>query len=289
MKFKRKGILLSNAILMFLVLIFGLSSCTLDKEEKNVESTITADGIDYNDGDVIDMPENVVFRYDGTDRASSLTLKATVLPESVTNKKLTWSLVWADGGSHGTTSSYVSLTPSSDTLSCTVSCKQGFNYQLKVVVSSSINSNVNASCTLDYEYRFLGIDPQVTVTGVENIGFYTLESFDYNSSYGYVVDLSEICLSLADSTKDFHLVIFDESSFSWVGTTGNKSLEIYVYWELADDSWVDSDTFYGLDLTGDLWAYNLSFWESYDFYYFELRVKDNYGNSDYIDITYSWD
>lgn len=270
---KKRIIKLFSSVLMLCGFVFGISSCTLGGEKEDLKPTITADGIDYCDGDVIDMPENVVFRYDGTDRASSLTLKATITPESAINKKLSWSLVWADGGSHGTTSNYVALIPSSDTLSCTVTCKKGFNYQLKVVVSSSINSNVNASCTLDYEKRIYYID-------------YDNKSFVYNYceggncklSYGgededgfenFYVNLNDINY-LVDCCPTDEVYLFDVwyQDFKYQGTVmSNTKKDFYVYGTFEWIEYYDGfDDIY--ELNGRFQCVNT------------LKVEDLYGITD---------
>lgn len=233
MNCKKRLLKLCSFLIMICGLILGLTSCSLDKTKKELEPTITADGVDYCDGDVIDMPENVMFRYNGTERVSSLTLKATVLPESATNKQLTWSLVWADGGSHGSPTSYVTLSPTSDTLSCIVTCKYGFNYQLKVVVSSSQNSNVSASCTLDYEKRISYIDYN---------SYFVLNYCEGEScklAYGgededgienFYVNLADCSVNLGCCTlEQIGMFCCDKRRFSYVGTVDPETKKFYIY------------------------------------------------------------
>lgn len=272
MKFKRKGVLLSNAILMFLVLVLGLLSCSFDKDKENVEPAITADGIDYNNGDEIDMPENVIFRYDGTDRASSLTLKATISPNTAINKKLEWSLVWADGGTHGTTSSYVTLTPSSDTLSCTVSCKSGFNYQLKVIVKSQATPSVSASCTLDYEKRisYIDMDYYFVQNACEGCACkLTYVGEDEDGSDNFYVNFKDICYDEnyfeCCCLEDIYLLSPDYNSFIYRGTvmsSKRKKFAIYGTFEWLECS-EDFEDYY--QKSGKFQTYN------------DLRLDDLYG------------
>lgn len=312
---KKRIIKLFSSVFMLCGFIFGLTSCSLDKNNEKVEPTVTADGIDYCDGDEIDMPENVVFRYDGSDRASSLTLKATIAPDTAINKDLNWSLVWADGGSHGKTTYYVTLTPSSDTLSCTVMCIQGFNYQLKVVVSSSKNSNVNASCTLDYEKRAKYIDYDdyyVFNECEETAGKLNYGGVDDDGTENFYVNLNDGAFDINYCCPVEEIELFSTDNITYVGTVKSKESKKYVYGEYEwiyyqeglDDYWPLRERFQCVsslylsdifDCTGIRTEYNR---ESEDYLFASvydgllkviLTVEDEYGSIFTINIFYYYE
>lgn len=84
---------------------------------------------------------------------SAYRLTATLEPEDVTNNKVDWTVAYADGTTSGVTS-YVTVTPTSDgSLTANVECKQAFSKQIVVTVTSRENSEIKASCTVDYRKR----------------------------------------------------------------------------------------------------------------------------------------
>ena len=88
-------------------------------------------------------------------------LTATVEPADAGDKNVDWSVSfvnplssWASGK---TVTDYVTVTPTSDgALTANVECKQAFGEQIKVTVTSRENTNVYASCTVDYAQRLRG-------------------------------------------------------------------------------------------------------------------------------------
>lgn len=191
-----------------------------------------ADGKNYDYGEVIDLPSNITFKKNNN-RASSLTVKATVLPDTATNKELEWSLVWADGGSHGNVSDYVNITPSADTHNCTINYNNPFNYQIKLVVKSKQNSSVSVECSLDCYYRF-AYDP------VDDFGVYGNENafkFEFIGDQPYIVDENYVNLGYLgvdlDSCNSDDIVLLSSEGLTksnYIGTTGSKKIRVDVTW-----------------------------------------------------------
>lgn len=75
-----------------------------------------------NDSNNVEMPKNITFtRFSQVASSNNtLTVSCNVLPTYAVNKKLTWSLQWADGGNHGTVTDFVKMTVGSDTHSVTI-------------------------------------------------------------------------------------------------------------------------------------------------------------------------
>lgn len=109
------------------------------------------------------MPQRMVFAATAAETATAregITLTATVSPETADNKTVDWvvsfvnpSSSWASGK---TVTDYVTVTPTSDgALTANVSCLKAFGEQIKVTVTSHVNSEAKAECTLDYARRIL--------------------------------------------------------------------------------------------------------------------------------------
>lgn len=108
-----------------------------------------------NDGNNVEMPKNITFTRFSQVASSNNTLTVTcnVLPTYAVNKKLAWSLVWQDGGNHGTVTDFVKMTVGSDTHSVTIQALKDFTYKIKLVVKTTDGSNLSKDCTLDYLCR----------------------------------------------------------------------------------------------------------------------------------------
>lgn len=90
--------------------------------------------------------------------AQSITLTATVYPESAIDKTVTWSAAFADPSSAWASGKnvydYISVKPTSDgALTAVVSAFQPFGEQIIISVVCRANAKVKASCTVDYGKR----------------------------------------------------------------------------------------------------------------------------------------
>lgn len=89
---------------------------------------------------------------------TGVTLTATITPASATDKSVDWTVSfvnasssWANGKN---ASDYINVTPTSDgALTATVLAKQAFGEQIKITVTSRVNSEATASCVVDYGAR----------------------------------------------------------------------------------------------------------------------------------------
>lgn len=109
------------------------------------------------------MPQRMVFSATAAEAVTAsdgITLTATVSPETADNKAVDWaasfvnpSSSWASGK---TVTDYVTVTPTSDgALTANVNCLKAFGEQIKVTVTSRVNPEAKAECTLDYARRIL--------------------------------------------------------------------------------------------------------------------------------------
>ena len=89
-----------------------------------------------------------------SNNGQSLSVKATISPSYVSNKKVSWSVAWKTTNSQNI-NNYITLSISSDTLTCNVSVKSAFSKQIILTCTSQSNSSVKATCTIDYVGRNL--------------------------------------------------------------------------------------------------------------------------------------
>ena len=125
-----------------------------------------------------DIPRELYDAYDILPIAESAKqLTATITPAEATNKKVDWTVAWKNPSSTWasgkTVTSYVTVTATSDgALTANVSCLQAFGEQVIVKCTSRDNTDISASCTLDYVKRVSSIGLSLSGTNVSKSGLY---------------------------------------------------------------------------------------------------------------------
>lgn len=125
----------------------------VDGIEDLTPGTPLIDGVESNENESVhEMPKQITFTRYAKQATSNntLTVTCTVLPDDTVNKKLTWTLQWADGGNHGAVADYVKMTVNGDTSQCTIQSLKEWTYKIKLVVKTTDGSNLSKECTLDY-------------------------------------------------------------------------------------------------------------------------------------------
>lgn len=147
----------------------------VDGIEDLTPGTPLIDGVEAGENESVhEMPKQITFTRYAKQATSNntLTVTCTVLPTDTVNKKLTWTLQWADGGNHGTVTDYVKMSVNSDTSQCTIQSLKEWTYKIKLVVKTTDGSNLSKECTLDYLGRNVIFDSQKvynTITPDTNI------------------------------------------------------------------------------------------------------------------------
>ena len=163
------------AMVLVAILSIGLL-CALfiqpkDDKQEDTEQTAVNEQATVMDGEgnamvsgkTYAMPQRMVFSATAAEAVTAsdgITLTATVSPETADNKAVDWaasfvnpSSSWASGK---TVTDYVTVTPTSDgALTANVNCLKAFGEQIKVTVTSRVNPEAKAECTLDYARRIL--------------------------------------------------------------------------------------------------------------------------------------
>ena len=162
-----------TAISLVLVAILSIGLlCALfiqPKDDKPAEETTQQAAVIDDKGNMMvsgtayAMPARMVFATTAAEVSNAsegITLTATISPETADNKAVDWSVAfanqsssWAEGKN---VADYVTVMPSSDgALTANVNCLKAFGEQIKVTVTSRVNSDAKAECTLDYARRIL--------------------------------------------------------------------------------------------------------------------------------------
>lgn len=96
----------------------------------------------------------------GSDYPTSVSVTATVEPDYVTDKSVTWSAAWKDENSTWATgknvNDYIALSTTTENTT-TISVKQAFGEQIIVTVTANSASGVSATITCDYQKKITNI------------------------------------------------------------------------------------------------------------------------------------
>ena len=91
---------------------------------------------------------------------TSLSVKASVSPSYISDKSVKWSLSWNPSydfsswyGGAPKVSNYIIITPSTDTLTCSVKVKSSMPTYAILTCTSNSNTSVKATCKIDYVSR----------------------------------------------------------------------------------------------------------------------------------------
>lgn len=177
------------------------------------DSDITVDGEDVDDGSILDyMPGNICFRKNAI-KNSTVRFTATVLPENATNKTITWSLGWSSTGVVGNANDYVGLSVSADTHTVTLTCKKGFNNQIKL--TGTTVDGVSTSATIDM-LKYVSAMTIKTDQGDVNISLD--DNTDKILSTTHKYDISGMFTGSWSSN-----LFFDTYTYTTTGTVGSIS------------------------------------------------------------------
>ena len=203
---------------------------------------------------------------------SAQIITATITPDGATNKQLVWSLAWDQeaedsGGSKYytdnafyydedtdgdyeaanlssigiTEENFIQIQPSSDTLSCTVTCTQPFGCPITITCTSEDNNEATADCRVDYLADI--IDPRFTGSDIslEDVGSDNTISLLYAYSAGTLYP--ELSMSVKINGKiDFSTLMVDAGFDYTYDETG--------FMLPHNASWHDTSSFY-INADGD--------------------------------------
>lgn len=186
--FKNKTrVIITAAALAFVLLAGSLayifqgfrSSSGGSAPAQSVESYVyDGDGNLLESGKTYPLTGNLIFSGAApvTETTSGVTLKAVILPENATNKKVDWSVSWFNPSSAfaagKAAADYIKITPASDgSLTAAAVCLQAFGEKIRITVTSRDDTSIKASCTADYVQRATGIKGEFTGSGLGDKSF----------------------------------------------------------------------------------------------------------------------
>lgn len=170
-KNKIKTIVMVVAILLCLALAGGwIAQTIVNKQKQKTPVTETSNNF------VVTPENNKLMRLTATPLTaaqyddygimpiaqSAYTITATITPANADDKTVDWAVAWKDGNSTWakgkTVTNYVTVTPTSDgALTASVSCLTAFGEQVIVTVVPRANTDISATCTLDYRQTITGV------------------------------------------------------------------------------------------------------------------------------------
>lgn len=203
-KNKIKTIVMVVAILLCLALAGGwIAQTVVNKQKQEIPVTETASNFtvtpDNNELVRLTAMPLLAEQYDDYGimpiAQSAYTITAIITPSNADDKTVDWSVAWKDSNSTWakgkTVTSYVTVTSTSDgALTASVSCLAAFGEQIIVTVIPRGNTDISATCTLDYRQ---------TITGVVS----ELSHYIYNGSAAD--DTNRIATTATGGTKTVNL------------------------------------------------------------------------------------
>lgn len=186
----KKKFIFSNLLSLVLGIVIGAGGFgivnNINKNEKVPEQTATLP--DYGGAVIGEAQENGIqmmktaipveeyAAYGVSEQAEkAYTITATVKPDDATNKKVNWSLAFANAESTWAKgknlSDYVTVTASGTTNSTAVlTCKQAFGEQILLTATSDDDSTKSAVCTVDYAQKVTNASLSFGSLTLENNG-----------------------------------------------------------------------------------------------------------------------
>lgn len=177
-----KWVLTLVAFLIVGVMLAGIICGWFEKkeelpQEEQQEQTDNGAPVTDENGEVIDgtashtLPKAMAFRsatlLDGAEAPyTSVTLTATVEPDTASDKTVDWSVRFMNGESEWAAEKnaedYVLAVPQSDgATTAQVICQQPFSEQIVITVASRENPDITAECTVDFVKRITDITVQL--------------------------------------------------------------------------------------------------------------------------------
>ena len=188
------AIVIASVMIMTVILIAYSTSERHEKRKDNnsfINDFSSEFDMTFNNSPFIELCSVTEVTYSATDNTMRKTLTATVYPESAINKKVDWTVAWAEEGNEEIVTEYVTVEPESvGSTTATVICFKPFTKDIVVTVTT-IESGYSATCMVTYK----GIPTDITVSTDVN---YDGESVSLGIGETYMLNV--------DSTNIFNQV-----------------------------------------------------------------------------------
>lgn len=230
---KRKISIILTSMLVLMALCFSMVACNVGntpaKDDTVTENTVQAASLKtefINTDSIMLMAASAPVMAANTGVITQK-ITATVTPATATNKKVDWTVAWADSSNTASVSNYVTVTPDSDgSTTATVTCKAAFTGNI-VITATTRQNGYKADCIVSY----VGVPANIGI-----ITTLTEESDGYHvavgNSYTFGTELSN---PFGEVGSDYQTL---EVSVVGVGTVLLSSKEVYV--SSGNTTWYDS-------------------------------------------------
>ena len=214
-----------TSLLLLVALCFSMASCGLkpdDGENSKVNEENNAESLEVssfktefvNTAHVVLMAASEPMM--AANGVITQRIVATVYPSNASNKKVDWSVAWADTSNTSNVSNYITVTPDSDgSTSATVTCKAAFSGNI-IITATTRQNGYKADCLAS----FVGIPSNIGI--ITNL---TPASDGYHvavgNTYAFTTELSNPFGEVGNAYKTLQV------SVKGVGTIKVASKEVY--------------------------------------------------------------
>ena len=229
---KRKISIVLTSMLVLAALCFSMVACNVDtvpnQDNTETENTLEVASLktEFVNTDNIKLMAASAPVMAADTGVITQKISATVTPATATNKKVDWTVAWADSSNTNNVSNYVTVTPDSDgSTSATVTCKAAFSGNI-VITATTRQNGYTADCIVS----FVGVPANIKI--VTNL---TPASDGYHvavgNSYTFGTELSNPFGAVGNAYQTL------EVSVEGVGQIKVASKEVYV--SSGNTKWYD--------------------------------------------------
>ena len=164
---KKKVIAIIVAVVLVLAAVVTIVSCIPAKDKTQDNTVAVCDNGNMTENQTYAMPRAMSFSQKGLDRSAtgsvSIDVYAVVYPENAPNKKVDWTVEWADTTNSSNVNDYITVVPESDgSANATITCYQAFEGEILISVITREGKFAD-SCVV----TFIGKPSSLSISGMD--------------------------------------------------------------------------------------------------------------------------
>lgn len=164
---KKKVIAIIVAVVLVLAAVVTIVSCIPAKDKTQDNTVAVCDNGNMTENQTYAMPRAMCFSQKGLDRSAtgsvSIDVYAVVYPENAPNKKVDWTVEWADTTNSSNVNDYITVVPESDgSANATITCYQAFEDEILISVITREGKFAD-SCVV----TFIGKPSSLSISGMD--------------------------------------------------------------------------------------------------------------------------
>lgn len=162
---KKKVIAIIVAVILVLAAVVTIVSCVPTKDKTQENTVAVGDNGNMTENKTYAMPRAMSFSQKGLDRSAtgsvSVNVYAVVYPENAPNKKVDWTVEWADTTNTSNVNDYITVVPESDgSANAVITCYKAFSGEIIISVITR-EGRFADSCVVS----FIGKPSSLTIVG----------------------------------------------------------------------------------------------------------------------------